>query len=378
MSREIEQRHPPASRAGRIAFFVVLGLLLLGARSFASYAIEIAWWKELGQFHTWLSMLYYSIAPIALATLFAFAALWITHARALKFAGASLGQHRIYSRISTFVLLLIGYLVAAAAIDTWTVVRFAGSRGGPFAATTVWYDAIFHKPLSFYLFDLPFYGMLRGYVLALVIIAILLYWLVARGWQLRHKLAEIQQTREIDPTIFRLEGGLESRFLRGAAVILLLALAVRFFLGRYEMVYNEHGTFLVGVDYVDEFVGLPLQWLLIGACFAAAAFVLAGRWILAACMALALVVAFAAPRLVSALHVRPNEISLEKPYIQTHIHATRSAYGLEQRVHEIEFNADPNASIDTAQHKALLDNVRLWDWGARSEEHTSELQSPMY
>jgi hypothetical protein len=364
MPREIEQRHPHPSRAGRIALFVVLGLLLLGARSFASYAIEVAWWKELGQFHTWLRMLYYGIAPVALATLLAFGALWITHARALKFAGTSLGQHRLYSRISTLVLLLVGYLVAAAAIDTWTVVRFAGSRGFPFTATTVWYDAVFDKPLSFYLFDLPFYGMLRGYVLALVIVAILLYWLVARGWQLRHKLADIQQTREIDPTIFKLEGGLESRFLRGAAVILLLALAVRFFLGRYEMVYNEHGTFLVGVDYVDEFVGLPLQWLLIGACFAAAAFVLAGRWILAACMSLALVVSFAAPRLVSALHVRPNEISLEKPYIQTHIHATRSAFGLEQRVHEIEFNADPNAAIDTAHHKALLDNVRLWDWGA--------------
>src|ERR1035441_2668995 len=105
MSREIEQRHRHASRAGRIAFFVVLGLLLLGARSFASYAIEVAWWKELRQFHTWLSMLYYGIAPVTFATLLAFGALWITHARALKFAGTSLGQNRLYSRISTFVLL---------------------------------------------------------------------------------------------------------------------------------------------------------------------------------------------------------------------------------------------------------------------------------
>jgi uncharacterized membrane protein (UPF0182 family) len=60
--------------------------------------------------------------------------------------------------------------------------------------------------------------------------------------------------------------------------------------------------------------------------------------------------------------VRPNEISLEKPYIQAHIHATLSAYGLEQRTHAIEFNAHPDAAIDTAQHKPLLDNVRLWDW----------------
>src|ERR1017187_7791891 len=104
MPREIEQRHPHPSRAGRIALFVVLGLLLLGARSFASYAIEVAWWKELGQFHTWLRMLYYGIAPVTLATLLAFGALWITHARALKFAGTSLSQHRLYSRISTLVL----------------------------------------------------------------------------------------------------------------------------------------------------------------------------------------------------------------------------------------------------------------------------------
>src|SRR5208283_966852 len=85
-------------------------------------------------------------------------------------------------------------------------------------------------------------------------------------------------------------------------------------------------------------------------------------WILAASMSLALVVAFVAPRLVSALYVRPNEISLERPYIDTHIHATRSAYGLEARVKEIEFNADPNGTIDTTQHKDLLSNVRLWDY----------------
>ncbi|HUB79072.1 MAG TPA: UPF0182 family protein [Bryobacteraceae bacterium] len=363
MVYQIEHGRARPRRAGYIALIVALLVVLFGARSMASYAIEIAWWKELGQFRTWLSMLYYSVAPVTLATIIAFAVLWLAHARALKFADTSLHEHRLYSRLSALVLLLLGYLVAASAIDTWTVVRFAGSRNLP-AAATAWHDAIFGKPLSFYLFDLPFYGMLRSYVLALVVVSILLYWLAARAWQLRYKLGDLQSTREFDPAIFRLEGGLESRFLRGAAVFLLLALAVRFFLGRFEMVYNEHGTFLVGVDYVDLHVGLPMQWLLIAACFAASAFLWMGRWILAASMSLALVVAFAAPRLVSALYVRPNEISLERPFIDTHIHATRSAYGLEQRVKEIEFNADPNGSIDTSKHKPLLDNVRLWDYKA--------------
>ena len=51
------------------------------------------------------------------------------------------------------------------------------------AAATVWRDAIFQMPLSFYLFDLPFYQLLRTWALALAIVCILVYWLAARGWQ---------------------------------------------------------------------------------------------------------------------------------------------------------------------------------------------------
>ena len=124
---------PPGRRspATRITLLAILLFLLFGIRSLASYAIEIEWWKELGQLNTWFSMLYYSIAPVAAATLLAFAALWISHARALKFAGTGLSEHPIYARISTLALLFLAWFIAAGAIDTWTVVRFAGSRGLP-------------------------------------------------------------------------------------------------------------------------------------------------------------------------------------------------------------------------------------------------------
>lgn len=351
---------PRRSPATRILFAILLLVVLLGARSFAAYAIEIEWWKELGQFNTWVSMLYYSIAPVAAATLLAFLALWVAHARALKFAGTGLGEHKVYARLSSVALLALGWFISAGAIDNWTVVRFAGSRGLP-AAATAWHDSVFNQPLSFYLFDLPFYSLLRSYLFAVVILCILVYWVAARGWQLRYRLPELRESGEIDPRIFRLEGGMESRFLRGALVVALLALALRFYLGRYEMVYNQHGTFLVGVDYVDQNIGLPLQWLLIIASVAAAGFVVLGRWKLAASMAVALVLDFALPGLVSTLYVRPNEISLQREYIKTHIHATRSAYGIEQRFKEVEFKAKPEAPIDASAHRAILDNVRLWD-----------------
>jgi uncharacterized protein len=364
MPYQIERgKRPSGSRMLSITLIGVAILLLVGVRTAASYAIEVNWWQEMGQLRTWLNMLYYGAAPLAAATVLAFAALWIAHARALRFAGTSLSEHRLYSRISILALLLLGYFLAASTIDTWTVVRFAGSRGIS-AAATGWHDPVFQKPLSFYLFDLPFYDLLRSYVLAVVIFCILLYWVAARAWQLRYRFPDLREPREFDPSFFRLEGGLESRFLRGAAAFLLLALAVRFFLGRYEMVYNDHGSFLVGMDYVDQKVGLPLQWLLVAGSVAAAALVLMRRWIWAASMAVALVVSFLAPRLVSALYVKPNEISLERPYIQTHIQATRAAYGLEQKVQEVDFPAQPDAPIDVNQHRPLLDNVRLWEWKA--------------
>jgi uncharacterized protein len=363
-SNRIEpQRGPAPPRRGLIVLLIALAVLLIGLRSIAGYAIEYAWWKELGQLQTWFSMIAYSVAPLAAGTLVALAVLWVAHARAVKFAGTGLGEHRAYARLSSLALLVVSYLISAANIETWTVVRYLGSRGLP-AAATAWHDPVFGKPLSFYMFDLPFYQELRGYLLGLVLAAIAVYWIAARGWQLRYRLPEMREMTEIDPGVLRLEGGLESRFLRGAAVIALLAVAFRYYLARFEMAYSDHGTFLVGVDYVDLNFALPLQWLIVAACLAAAVLVWLGRWRMAAFTALALVVEFVMPKAVSALYVKPNEISLQKPFIKTHIHATRAAYGLETRLRELDYKARPDAPIDTVKNKSLLENVRLWDWRA--------------
>ena len=299
------------SNGARVTLIVLAFLILLGARSLASFSIEYQWWKELGQTETWFNMLTYGFAPLLVATLLAFGILWLAHARALKFAGTGLGEHSLYAWISSLGLLLVGYLIAVGSIDTWTIVRYVGSHAeslGPNA----WRDSVFGMPLKFYLFDLPFYSDLRGYLLALVIVSVLVYWVAARGWQLRYRLPELREMRQIDPSFFRLEGGLESRFLRGALVIFLFALALRFFLARYEMVYDDHG-FMVGIDYVDQNIALPLQWLVVVCCLAAAGLVWMRRWILAASMALSLILLFAVPKLVSALYVRPNEISHPAP-----------------------------------------------------------------
>ncbi|MGB9605365.1 MAG: UPF0182 family protein, partial [Bryobacteraceae bacterium] len=259
-------------------------------------------------------------------------------------------------------LLLVGWLIGSGSLDTWTVVRFFAGRTLPPEATA-WRDPIFGKPLSAYLFDVPFYALLWKYLLALAVVAILVYWLTARGWQIRRQLPELQEPQELDLGFLRLEGALESRFLRLAAGIALLALAFRFYLGRYQMLVNDHG-FMVGIDWVDHRLSLPLQWLLIAACLAAAVLVWLGRWGWAAVMAGALVLRLAVPAIVGAVYVRPNEISIERPYIEKHIRATRSAFRLEQRTREFEYPAKLETRVDLSRHKVLLDNIRLWDWRA--------------
>ena len=353
---------PPPHARRMVLLIVAFFLLVSGARLAADYIIEFQWWKEMGQVPTWIEMLIYGMAPVVVATLVAFAVLWLAHARALKFAGTRLGAHRTYAVLSTLALLFVSWVLSSGVIDTWTVVRHFGGRHLP-PETSAWRDATFGLPLRFYLFDLPFFQILRSYLLGVAVLSALVYWAAGRGWQLVERLPEIRETGEIDPRIFRLEGGLESRFLRGVGAVVLLAVAFQLFLGRYEMLTQDHG-FMVGVDYVAANIALPLQWLTIGACLLAAVFVLAGRWKMAAFCAVAFIIRMLAPPIVSAVYVKPNEISLQRPYIETHIRATRSAYGLEKRVTEREFAASLETRIDISKHKPLLDNVRLWDWRA--------------
>jgi uncharacterized protein len=80
------------------------------------------------------------------------------------------------------------------------------------------------------------------------------------------------------------------------------------------------------------------------------------------------------PPLVSTLYVRPNEISLQRPFIESHIHATRSAFGLEQRTKEIEFKARQDAPVNASANRQTLENVRLWDWRA-FRETISQIQA---
>ncbi|MGI8743227.1 MAG: UPF0182 family protein [Bryobacteraceae bacterium] len=349
-------------RGGCLYLVAAVIILLIAARSIASLVIDYQWWQEMGHLQTWYSLWLYSVLPTVAATLIAFAVLWIAHARALKFARTRLGERPLYAKLSALVLLILSVLLMLGTIDSWTVVRYFGGRSLALNVAE-WHDPVFGQPLTFYLFQLPFYSLLLRVVIVTGVAAALVYWLSARGWQLRSRFADLTQLQHFDLRDLGLEGALESRFVRALGAALLIALALRFYLTRYGMLLNDHG-FMVGIDYVNQNIGLPLQWVLIASCVLGAAAFLIRRPAWALIVVAALVVRAAVPIAVGALYVRPNEISLERPFIDRHIQATRSAYGIDSRTREIEFQAKSEAPIDVARHKLLLDNVRLWDWKA--------------
>jgi uncharacterized membrane protein (UPF0182 family) len=343
---------------------LIIALFLI--RFLASLAIDYEWWKEMGQVPTWIATWTYTYAPTVAATLIAFIILWISHARALKHAHTGLGEHPIYARLSTLVLLVFSFLLALGAMDSWTVVRYFGGRTLAHNPSE-WHDPVFNQALAFYLFDLPFYRVLLALVLTIVAAAAVLYWVATRLWQLRGSVSDWSRIQSIDIGHFTLSGVLESVFVRLLSVVFLVALAIRCYLGRYGMALNEHG-FMVGIDYVNQYFGLPLQWLLIICCLLAAAAMVAQRATIAFALLIgSFVLRAVVPSVVAAVYVRPNEISLEKPFIDRHIQATRSAYGIDSRTSEVEFHAEPEALINVPANRQLLDNVRLWDMKAFRE-----------
>jgi len=361
---------PPHRRTSKLPYLIfAVFVLLASVRAIASAYIDFLWWKELGQSETWWRMWTYSIVPLAAAATIAFAVLWLAQMAGTRHAGERLSQHKGYARIAALVIAIVSIFLAAT-IDTWTVVRFFGSRG---LSAGAWVDPVFNKPLAFYLFDLPFWRDLRAYVMGLALLSVIVYWISSRIWQLSRTIQRVDGQIELDFRVLQEGFNLEATFLRVSLAILLIVVAVSAFIGRYGLLANEHG-FMTGLDYVDEHIVLPLRWLFIVSFVLGAIGILLKRKIALALPVAAWLLHSFVPGAINALYVRPNEITLQRPYIERHIAATRQAFGLSTRVKETEYPARMETRIDVAANKPLFDNVRLWDWRA-FHDTTTQIQA---
>ena len=357
-----------------ILIAAIVAILLFSTQTVVSYWVNLLWFSSLGyeavfwktQIVQW--SVFASFAVLTFAILYgAFRVLRHSHSADLP------DTHTIYiaGRPLTFPVdrflrygagilsIIIALATGAAMAGQWSTLAlyWYAPRGTGRAV-----DPILGKTLDFYLFTLPAWHLVVGWLLTLaVLICVLagLFVLAAGGM------------RALDN---HFGGGIVIAW-RGLSITggcLLAILGINEFIGRYDLLFDHH-TIFDGVNYTEAHVSLLGMWVVAAALLAGAVIAIAGgivkprgRWLLIAILPpVGCYIIFGiAGWYVSTFVVNPNRLDCERPFIVHNIEMTRQAYGL-ARFSRHEFPAETSVdALDAAHNKQTLDNVRLWDWHA--------------
>ncbi|MCY3709683.1 MAG: UPF0182 family protein [Caldilineaceae bacterium] len=253
----------------------------------------------------------------------------------------------------TPVVLLVGaffaFFMGTGASSAWEELLLYFNQQ-PFGMT----DPIFGRDVSFFLFTLPIWQFLRGWLMTTLVITLIATGLASgigwRGWGA--------------PAAVRAHLS-----CLGAFILLLIAWQYR--LDALELVYSARGA-VFGAGYTDVNAQLPAFTILVFVTIIAAILLLVNVFLQQAWRAIVVVlvgwIAISAlagniyPNLVQRFQVNPNEFTREREYIEHNIDFTRAAFGLDRIVDE---NFDAESELTGAE---LLDqpdtirNIRLWDY----------------
>ncbi|MFQ5857172.1 MAG: UPF0182 family protein, partial [Anaerolineae bacterium] len=251
---------------------------------------------------------------------------------------------------ASFLALLLG---AGAGAQWENALRFWYRT--PFGTT----DPIFDRDIGFYVFQLPIYRFLQGWLMAVLVFALLgtagLYAL-ARLPQLRHRIYSLPRYMRIHLTFM------------GVAIALIWSFG--YWLDRFDLLYSTRGV-VFGASYTDIHAELLALNVLTALAVLVALLLLASlvtrNWLIpAGALGLWLVVNIALRGIYPAIQqnyvVEPNEFDRERPYIEYNIASTLKAYGLET-LNSQAFTPQTQVTVEDVQSdQATVDNIRLWDY----------------
>jgi len=356
-----------------LALALVAGMLLLGA---ASGLIIDAWWfRQLGVWVVFRTTFVAKLVCFVVAFVPAFAVIAAVGLRAVRLVRRG-GPVRVVfrrggngeARIPELIAPLAGRLpwrtlaLVAAAVGA-TIIGIAQAsewktfllwiHGGTFGVT----EPFFGRDVGFFVFALPAYQTMLGGALATVVFGGMLsaavFWL--------HGALDPRRPEELtSPPV-----------IGTASLVLALYLLVRaadYWLGRYELLLAPYGA-VFGAGQTVTAITLPLQWMLAAASLVAAGLAAANwrghDWRLpVAALVVTLttgIVASVLPNLYQRLRVRPDELRLERPFLEHNIAMTRKAYGLD-RIAPRPFPAEQKLDAAAVErNRATFENIRLWD-----------------
>src|ERR1039457_3505880 len=371
---------PPAHQARprrRRRFLIILAVLVgifFAVRTALSYYVDVLWFGSLGYgdvFWKTLGLQWGVFAAFTAATFLivygSFLALKRAHLPDLPSGHTILIGGQPFKLpvepVLRLIALGISFLVAAATgaammLEWPTLALFWFAL----RASSGVVDPIFGKPLNFFLFTLPAWQLIIGWLLtlALIVCALAVVFILITGGA---RVLSGRLSRSVT---------LPWRGLSITFAFLLLVLSIRMYISRFERLLEDHPIF-GGVTYTDAHVTLSgmlvvCAALVLGAVIAVvnAVRIPRGRWLIAAFLpaAVCYIAVQGIAWYVSNFIVKPNELVREKPCIVFNTALTRQAYGLGQ-VAQREFPAETTIeAADPASNQATLQNIRLWDWRA--------------
>jgi uncharacterized protein len=219
-------------------------------------------------------------------------------------------------------------------------------------------DPIFNRDVGFYLYQLPLFESVKGIAAFIIFAAIVI---VSASYFFRGGISSREAKLYID--------GRVKKHLGILAVLYLLTIAAGFYFDRFNLLLSPHGV-IYGAGYTDiharllAFQALTVMTLLSAVLFAAGIF--RNSWKMAVYPLLATAMVYVAgviayPSLLQNLKVTPNEIVLEKEYIEHNIKFTRFGYDLdriEMRPFDVSYEL---TAKDIENNDTTIRNIRLWD-----------------
>ncbi|MFH1097413.1 MAG: UPF0182 family protein [Candidatus Desantisbacteria bacterium] len=219
-------------------------------------------------------------------------------------------------------------------------------------------DPLFSMDIGFFVFQLPFLQYLHSILTSAVffsfILVLVLYVLERAVWVRKTGISFLP--------------GVRIHFI-GLGILVASLVACGFWLKQYSLLFSTRGVVL-GASYTDIHAILPVLNILIMLAglliFVLVLSIFTHAWKPIA-MSVGLMILTGViglgfyPQIIQKLHVAPNEIAVEDPYIKLNISLTRKAYDID-KIEVKKFPLANNLTLaDIRENEGTIKNIRLWE-----------------
>jgi len=355
---------PSRSRRVIAISLAIIAALVVAFFAFANLYADLMWYAQLGFDSVLLTQWIARVVMFAIGFLGMAVPVWLAIQLAYRL-------RPVYARLSSQLDRYQEVVEPLRRLAMWGIPVFFGFFAG-FAAsaqwetTWLWFNGVatstvdpeFGLDTGFYLFAMPFYSALVGFVSAVLLVSLLVTALVSYLYgsvRIGQRELRISKSARIQLAVI--------------AGLYLLVQAASLWLDRYKTLV-EPGDRITGPGYTGVNAIIPGQTILAFAALVVALlfFVTAiiGRWrypLIATALLVvsAIVLGVGYPWVVNTFQVQPNRFQLEEDYYQRNVDMTHEAYGVDG-LDKMDFQAATDAEAGQLREDAATTaQIRIMD-----------------